>query len=140
HHGRAPRPGRVGGHRRRDHRAGGAAGGGDRAPVPAAVPGRCDLVPRTRRTGEEHGMTNLAAVGRTAPPPDLSGLPAGEAAARLRRDGGNVLPQRRPTPLWRRVLAQVRDPLVLVLLAAAGFTLATGDLTDAAVILFVVVV
>jgi Ca2+-transporting ATPase len=71
---------------------------------------------------------------------DLSGLSAREAAARLRRDGGNVLPSRRPPPLWRRVVSQLRDPLVLVLLAAAGFTLATADFTDASVILFVIVV
>ena len=50
------------------------------------------------------------------------------------------LPARPTTPLWRRVLLQLRDPLVLVLLAAAVFTLATSDLTDAAVILFVVLV
>jgi hypothetical protein len=36
-----------------------------------------------------------------------------------------VLPSRRPPPLWRRVGQQLRDPLVLVLLAAAGFTRAT---------------
>jgi Ca2+-transporting ATPase len=37
-------------------------------------------------------------------------------------------------------MSQLRDPLVLVLLAAAGFTLATADFTDASVILFVIVV
>ena len=69
-----------------------------------------------------------------------AGLSTAEAAARLARDGGNTLPQRRPTALWRRVVRQLRDPLVLVLLAAAGFTLVTRDFTDAAVILFVIVV
>lgn len=78
------------------------------------------------------------AVPDTAPNP--GGLSAPEAAARLRRDGANVLPSRRPAPLWRRVVSQLRDPLVLVLLAAAGFTLATADFTDASVILFVIVV
>jgi len=71
---------------------------------------------------------------------DAGGLTALEAAARMRRDGANVLPARRPAPLWRRVGSQLRDPLVLVLLAAAGFTLATADFTDASVILFVIVV
>jgi P-type Ca2+ transporter type 2C len=71
---------------------------------------------------------------------DRRGLSADEAATRLARDGGNVLPSRRPAPLWRRVVSQLRDPLVLVLLAAAGFTLATADFTDASVILFVIVV
>jgi Ca2+-transporting ATPase len=69
-----------------------------------------------------------------------AGLSSQDAAARLARDGGNTLPQRRPTALWRRIVTQLRDPLVLVLLAAAGFTLATRDFTDATVILFVIVV
>jgi Ca2+-transporting ATPase len=38
------------------------------------------------------------------------------------------------------VLTQLRDPLVLVLLAAAVFTIATSDFTDASVMLFVIVV
>jgi Ca2+-transporting ATPase len=72
--------------------------------------------------------------------PGAGGLSSDGAAQRLARDGGNVLPARRPPPLWRRVVSQLRDPLVLVLLAAAGFTLATADYTDASVILFVIVV
>jgi Ca2+-transporting ATPase len=71
---------------------------------------------------------------------DLSGLSSHEAAARLSRDGANVLPQRVPTPLWRRIAAQLRDPLVLVLLAAALLTIVTADFADATVILFVIVV
>jgi Ca2+-transporting ATPase len=79
--------------------------------------------------------TDLAPT--TAP---AAGLSSPDAAARLAREGGNTLPERRPTALWRRVITQLRDPLVLVLLAAAGFTIATRDFTDAAVILFVIVV
>jgi P-type Ca2+ transporter type 2C len=69
-----------------------------------------------------------------------AGLSSGEAAARLVRYGANAVEQRRGTPWWRRVVLQLRDPLVLVLLAAGVLTVATGDLTDAAVILLVVVV
>jgi P-type Ca2+ transporter type 2C len=69
------------------------------------------------------------------------GLSSAQAADRLARDGGgNMLPVRQPPPMWRRVVSQLRDPLVLVLFAAAGFTLATADFTDASVILFVIVV
>jgi P-type Ca2+ transporter type 2C len=68
------------------------------------------------------------------------GLSTTEAAARLARDGANVLPAQRSTPLWRRVVMQVRDPLVVVLLGAAVLTVATGDWTDAAVIALVIVV
>ncbi len=69
-----------------------------------------------------------------------AGLSSGEAAARLVRYGANAVEQHRGTPWWRRVVLQLRDPLVLVLLAAGVLTVATGDLTDAAVILLVVVV
>ncbi|WP_430503065.1 cation-translocating P-type ATPase [Micromonospora trifolii] len=84
------------------------------------------------------GNTSVAEPPRSTSP--RSGLSSVEAADRLVHDGRNVLPARRPPPVWRRVVSQLRDPLVLVLLAAAGFTLATGDLTDASVILFVIVV
>ncbi len=68
------------------------------------------------------------------------GLSSAEAAARLAVGGRNVLPAPRPVPLWRQIAAQLHDPLVLVLLAAAVLTLATGDWTDATVILLVIVV
>jgi Ca2+-transporting ATPase len=45
-----------------------------------------------------------------------------------------------PAPLWRSVVAQLRDTLVLVLLAAAVLTALTGDVVDTAVILLVVTV
>jgi Ca2+-transporting ATPase len=69
-----------------------------------------------------------------------AGLSSGEAAARLVRYGPNAVAPSRGTPWWRRVILQLRDPLMLVLLAAGVLTTATGDLTDAAVILLVVVV
>ncbi|WP_433519328.1 cation-translocating P-type ATPase [Nonomuraea sp. CA-143628] len=72
--------------------------------------------------------------------PAPSGLSSAEAATRLERDGANLLPQKPPVPLWRRVLTQLRDPLIVVLLVAAALTIVTGDWTDTAVIMLVVVV
>jgi Ca2+-transporting ATPase len=69
-----------------------------------------------------------------------SGLTSTEAASRLSRYGPNELPRSRPTPLWRLVASQLRDPLILVLLVAAALTLGTGDWTDASVIVLVIVV
>lgn len=69
-----------------------------------------------------------------------TGLTSADAARRLARDGANTLPVRRRTPVWRRVGTQLRDPLVLVLLAAAVLTIATGDGTDSAVILSVIII
>jgi Ca2+-transporting ATPase len=68
------------------------------------------------------------------------GLTSAEAAARLARDGANVLPERHRVALWQRVLLQLRDPLMVVLLAAAVLTIATGDWADATIIALVVVV
>ncbi|MEU9891045.1 cation-transporting P-type ATPase [Sphaerisporangium sp. NPDC051011] len=73
-------------------------------------------------------------------PAVMSGLSSMEAVARRERDGPNLLPRKPPVPLWRRVAAQLRDPLILVLLVAAVLTVATGDWTDMAVIMLVIVV
>ncbi len=69
-----------------------------------------------------------------------AGLSSAEAARRLEADGPNALPVARRVRLWRRVLMQLRDPLVAVLLVAAALTIGTGDWTDAGVILLVIVV
>ncbi|WP_055488487.1 cation-transporting P-type ATPase [Streptomyces sp. WMMB 322] len=70
--------------------------------------------------------------------PPFSGLSADEAARRLSEHGPNKVTVERRTPVWRRLVRQLRDPLILVLLVAAALTIATGDHTDAAVILLVV--
>jgi P-type Ca2+ transporter type 2C len=67
-----------------------------------------------------------------------AGLTSSEAARRLAAYGPNEVPAGRGRSLARRVLAQLRDPLVLTLLAAAVLTTAVGDLSDTAVILLVV--
>ena len=69
-----------------------------------------------------------------------TGLDQDTAAARMARDGPNEVPLHPPAPLWRSILGQLRDTLVLVLLAAAVLTAVIGDLVDTAVILLVVTV
>ncbi|MGW0495329.1 cation-translocating P-type ATPase [Streptomyces sp. NPDC003007] len=69
-----------------------------------------------------------------------TGLSSDEAARRLELYGPNEIPAEPPTRVWRRVLQQLRDPLILVLLVAAALTIATGDFSDAAVILLVITV
>ncbi|MFF4481810.1 cation-translocating P-type ATPase [Streptomyces melanosporofaciens] len=69
-----------------------------------------------------------------------AGLSREEAVRRLGEYGANVVTQERRTPVWRHVLQQLRDPLIVVLLVAAALTLATGDLPDTAVILLVITV
>ncbi|MFS0849291.1 cation-translocating P-type ATPase [Novosphingobium panipatense] len=52
------------------------------------------------------------------------GLSAHDASERLARFGSNELRTVKGPPLWRRILAQFRDPLVYLLLAAIAVTLA----------------
>ena len=68
------------------------------------------------------------------------GLSEAEAAARLHRDGPNVLPAPRPAHPVVVFLRQFRSPLVYVLLAAAVLSLGLRHLTDAGFIGFVLVV
>lgn len=67
------------------------------------------------------------------------GLSNAQATERLDRYGPNALPRRRPPRLVSRVLAQLRDPMILLLLAAGLVTLALGDVADTTVIALVVV-
>ncbi|MDQ1428336.1 MAG: P-type Mg2+ transporter, partial [Acidimicrobiaceae bacterium] len=66
------------------------------------------------------------------------GLSSVTAAERLARNGANVLASRKVTALdvlWR----QLRNPLLILLLAAAGISTATGDVTDGVIIAAIVV-
>ncbi len=69
-----------------------------------------------------------------------SGLSADEAAARLARHGPNRLGEMPGNPVWRRFVAQLAEPLVLVLIASALITVALGETVDACVIFGVVLV
>lgn len=71
------------------------------------------------------------------------GLTGQEAARRLTRDGENLLRGEKKSPLWLRLARQLRDPMVLVLLAAAGLSLVASrgeEWLDAAIILLIVAV
>ena len=105
--------------------------------APLGQPGRGDQRVATRPA---HRLSSQGPVSTTRPFARPEGLSSDDAAARLAADGPNVVTQRRQIPLWRRVAAQLRDPLILVLVAAAALTVATGDFSDAAVILLVIVV
>ncbi|MGW3044360.1 cation-transporting P-type ATPase [Kitasatospora sp. NPDC001159] len=75
-----------------------------------------------------------------------SGLTTAEAARLLAEHGPNEVAADHRGPLWARVGAQLRDPLIAVLLAAVALalavalTLAIGDHPDAVVIALVIVV
>jgi len=70
----------------------------------------------------------------------VAGLPTAEAHRRLERFGRNELPPATGTPRWLRLLRQMHNPLIYVLLAAAVVTFLLGEYVDTSVILGVVVV
>ncbi len=67
------------------------------------------------------------------------GLPHEEAERRLSLYGLNQLPAPQGTPAWRRLLKQLHDPLIYILLATALITTVLREWLDASVILGVVI-
>lgn len=67
-----------------------------------------------------------------------SGLSSSEAEKRLERDGPNALSEGRGVSWVRKLLEQFIEPLVVVLLGAAGLSVFLGDYVDAGVIFAVV--
>ncbi|KAG0655549.1 Sarcoplasmic/endoplasmic reticulum calcium ATPase 1 [Rhodotorula mucilaginosa] len=52
-----------------------------------------------------------------------TGLSAAQAAEHQQKYGKNVLPDEPSPPLWKLILEQFKDQLVLILLASAGISL-----------------
>jgi Mg2+-importing ATPase len=69
----------------------------------------------------------------------LSGLSEVEAASRLKQVGTNEIAREKRQSALKRLLSNVRNPLVLLLLALAVLSFLTGDLRATAVILVMVV-
>lgn len=84
-----------------------------------------------RMTAQE----TLDALGTT-----LKGLPREEAAKRLEKYGPNELTGEYLIPRWLLFLSQFKDLLVIVLIVAAGISLAIGSYRDATVMLVIVVI
>ena len=75
-------------------------------------------------------------------PDPVRGLGAAEAAERLQRDGANVLPQPERRREWAIVASVLREPMLLLLLAATAVYVLLGDPREAGLLaasVFVVV-
>jgi len=88
------------------------------------------------RKPRQHAESMVATTASAAVP----GLTVEAAADRLRADGPNSVAAPPRRHVAARVLHQLTDPLVALLIAAAVVTTALGDYPDTAVILLVVVV
>src|SRR5665811_1984677 len=90
-----------------------------------------------------HTIDDVVRAWRSDP---TAGLTSDEVARRLAEHGPNELLAEPPVPMWRRVLAQMKDPLVVLLLVAVAVSLgawivegATGWPFDSLVIGVIVV-
>jgi Ca2+-transporting ATPase len=85
-----------------------------------------------------HALDEAAVLAAVESSP--TGLTGAEAARRLERDGPNRLTERRGASWLKKLLEQFLQPLVVVLIGAAGLSIFLGDYVDAAVIGAVVLV
>ncbi len=76
----------------------------------------------------------LAHFGTTAG----SGLSEPEAKSRLSQFGPNRLREKESEPLWEMVLEELREPMVLLLLATGALYALWGEVSDALTIFFVI--
>ena len=68
------------------------------------------------------------------------GLTNREVSARWGKYGKNILPKRKNASIWQLFLNEFKDPLVILLLSAIVVSVAVGEVVDAIVILFIVLV
>jgi Ca2+-transporting ATPase len=88
--------------------------------VTGAAAGAGELPPYARE-----GADVLAALGSD---PE-SGLSASEAAARLSKYGPNEIAKEQPPSVWQVALAQLRDPMNIMLIAVTAVSFAIGEVS-----------
>lgn len=89
------------------------------------------------RTGEEVLREQSVDAGQ--------GLSEAEAAGRLSKHGKNKLVEAKKTPIWKRFLEQLADPMIIILIAAAAVSGVTAvyageSFADVIIILAVVII
>ncbi|NIN68410.1 MAG: HAD-IC family P-type ATPase, partial [Anaerolineae bacterium] len=70
----------------------------------------------------------------------LHGLTSAQVLEQRRKHGPNVLPSTKPPSPWAIFFAQLKNPLVYIILLAAAVSLLVGELGDFAIIMAVVVI
>ena len=84
---------------------------------------------------EHGGKGTRILLGIRAMTDRMPGLTATEAAARLQRDGPNALPDPGRKRRWAIVVDVLREPMLLLLAAAAGIYMLLGDPQEASLLL-----
>ncbi|WP_168063480.1 HAD-IC family P-type ATPase [Candidatus Manganitrophus noduliformans] len=84
-----------------------------------------------------HALASEEVAGHFEVDPHL-GLSESEACERLARYGPNRLLEERREPLWEVLLEEIREPMILLLLATGVLYALWGGLTDALTIFFVI--
>ncbi|MBC7082182.1 MAG: cation-translocating P-type ATPase [Firmicutes bacterium] len=110
-------------------------GAAARAPAPFAGTGVSALQERKEHAWHSLGPSAVASVLKTSL---ATGLSAREAARRLGREGPNEIQRTRKTSALKMFVDQFSDFMVLVLIAAAGISVALGEMGDALAILAIV--
>nr|WP_290940684.1 cation-transporting P-type ATPase [Haliscomenobacter sp.] len=69
---------------------------------------------------------------------ELNGLSAAEVVNRQNLYGPNELVQQKPKPAWLMFLLQFKDFMIIILMVAAIISSMVGEMTDAIIILIIV--
>ncbi len=81
---------------------------------------------------------NAQEVGAVLRTDIASGLSEAEARQRLARSGPNRLREEREEPVWEKILEEIREPMILLLLFTGVLYTVWGGLSDALTIFFVI--
>lgn len=84
-----------------------------------------------------HELDVSAIAGKLQTDPS-AGLSPGEVASRLARYGANAIEEKPPRPIWRMLVDQFNDFMILVLIAAAMVSGIVGDIKDTLAIAVIV--
>lgn len=68
-----------------------------------------------------------------------NGLMKDEVQRRLEKDGYNELKDKEKVPTWKLFLESFKDPMVIILLIAAGVQVALGEIVESIIILLVLI-
>lgn len=71
---------------------------------------------------------------------DINGLSNKETLKRLERDGYNTLPKKKDESFLHIFVKELKDPIVILLVVTAVFSLLIGEVVDALAIFFIIIV